>query len=389
MSDSNDPESKTQEPTEKRRQDARDKGDILRSKDFGTSSALLSTGAYLSFFGVSLIGALLTCMHTGLSISRTELDQFDMKSWLAGLLLPLAGPVCGLAFLWLVVAVGGQALLGNIRMNVSLMVPDFRRLDPLAGAGRMFGKQGIVELVKALFKVVLILAAGGYFLWQHNGEIFGLANATPGQAMRDTGSLILSLLFLLGGVCLLLSGGDIFTAFMRLQNKLRMSREEVKEEHKQSEGSPEAKHYRRKRQREILKSNFRAAVKDASVVVTNPTHFAVALRYVRGKDRAPVVLAKGRDIMAEALREIALEKKIPILPSPSLARALYFTGKSGTEIHFDLYHAVAAVLAFIFSLDNEMREAPEVDVPEDFRFDTNGRLESSSIPGDSAPPQQK
>ncbi len=380
MSEETDPESKTEEPTEKRREDARSKGEVLRSRDFGTAAAILSTAAFFSFFGLNMIEMLAGSLSSGLTFSRADITEDNPWLRIRTVTSPAAAPMIIFAGLLLFAAVGGQALLGALRFNFGLLKPDAKRLNPLTGLGRIFGKQGLVELVKSLCKISCILAASSYFL---NGKIqliFGLANTTPAQAMRDTASLILSLLFLLGGVCLLLAGGDIFAAFMRLQNKLRMSHQEIKEEHKQSEGSPEAKQYRRRRQREILKSNFRAAVKDANVVVTNPLHFAVALRYERGKDKAPVVLAKGRDLLAEALRDIATEKKIPILPSPKLARALYFTGKKGTEIHRDLYHAVAAVLAFIFALDAERKRAgiyapPDIELPEHMRFDTQGKLE--------------
>lgn len=373
MSGTDDPDSKTEAPTEKRRQDARDKGDILRSKDFGTAMALLSLAAYFSFTGADLVQDLASSVHAGLTFTSSDIHFFDAQARMLRLVQPLLLPMACISTLLYLVALGSQSLLGSLRVNFRPLGLDFKRLDPLKGFGRMFGKQGLTELIKALAKVAVVLSGGIYFLSHHDRIMLGLAQATMSQAMADTGSLILALVFLLGGLSLALAGGDIFTTFQRLQSRLRMSRDEIKEEHKQSEGSPEAKHYRRKRQREILKSNFRGALKDANVVVTNPLHFAVALRYAHGKDKAPVVLAKGRDLMAEALREIALEKKIPILPSPALARALYFTGKSGSEIHFELYHAVAAVLAFIFAVDSEMRTAPDVDVPEGFRFDKNGK----------------
>jgi flagellar biosynthesis protein FlhB len=376
MSEEADHDSKTQEPTEKRRRQAREQGEVARSRDLSTATTILVFGAFLAMSGSALYVSLSSALRSGLTLTHHDVGLFDVSFRLANILPQLVLPLGVFAVLLLVAAIGSQILTGGFTFTMSLAAPKFSRINPLAGFARMFGKHGILELGKSMLKATVFLSGSAWFMLQNSSKILGLASADIEQALGLASSLLISLVFLLGGLCLLVSGADVASVLVRMKNRLMMTQEEVKEEYKQNEGSPEAKQHRRSRQRELIKSSFRSTVQDADVIVTNPVHFAVALRYDRGKDVAPVVLAKGRDLMAEALKDIGAEMKIPVLASPVLARALYFTGKAGAEIDYDLYHAVAAVLSYVFRLKETKYMSglvlPEIEVPEQLQFDSTG-----------------
>jgi flagellar biosynthesis protein FlhB len=371
-----DHDSKTQEPTEKRRREARERGEVARSKDLSTAATILAFGGFLMASGYAFYAAMATMLRSGIGMSYhvTRIDA--LTDHIVDILLALAVPLLVFSVLLMFIAVGSQILTGGFVFSMSMVAPKFSRIDPFAGFARMFGRHGALELGKSLLKAVLFLAGSSWFVFHNSPAILALISTDVEQAKTQVISLIITLVFFLGGLSLLVSAADVVSVLVRIKNRLMMTQEEVKEEYKQNEGSPEAKQHRRSRQKEIIKSSFRSTLQDADVIVTNPVHFAVALRYTRGKDAAPVVLAKGRDLMAEALKDIGNEIKVPVLESPVLARALYFTGKAGAEVDYDLYHAVAAVLSYVFrARENKYYAAmplPEVDVPDQLRFDANG-----------------
>jgi flagellar biosynthesis protein FlhB len=201
----------------------------------------------------------------------------------------------------------------------------------------------------------------------------GLMSSDLNAALGSVGQQFVGLLFAMAFGLVLIAGIDLPIQMIRHFRQLRMTKQEVKDEHKQSEGSPEAKAHIRSRQREILKGGFRKSVATAHVVLTNPTHFAVALRYDQGKDQVPVVVAKGRGQTALAIRELAAEMRLPVLEYPQLARAVYYTSRENQEIRDDLYMAIATVLAFVFGLARGGDAAqPAVAVPPSAWFDENG-----------------
>jgi flagellar biosynthetic protein FlhB len=240
----------------------------------------------------------------------------------------------------------------------------------------MLGAQGWIELGKSLLKVVLLGAIGWWILKKLSYATVGLSGADMGQAVRFLGETLSTTLIAMAGGLVVIAGIDVPVQAVRRMMKMRMSKQEVKDEHKQTEGSPEAKAHQRQRQREGLRGGARKAVAEAHVVLTNPTHFAVALRYDRGRDQVPVVVAKGRGATALAIREFAGELALPVLEYPQLARAIYYTSREGQEVRDDLYLAIATVLAFVFQLNAEAGGSapplPPVDVPPGARFDENG-----------------
>ncbi len=365
---------KTEAPTPKRRKKAADEGQVLRSKDFSTAFVVMAGVAWLIFAGPSLLAACKAVMAASFSFGRADIDDFSPWRPLAEAGWKLAPSLIMLLVVSVTAAVLSQASLGAPGVKPGLMAPTYSRIDPASGLKRILGPQGWVELIKSLFKVALLGAIGAWMLDK-------TAHATLGHVATDLGGALGELSATFNGVLIamalglvLIAGVDLPIQIIRLLGKLRMSKQEVKDEHKESEGSPEAKAHIRQRQRAMLSGGARKAVTEAHVVLTNPTHFAVALRYDRGKDQVPVVVAKGRGATALAIREIAGDAVVPVLEYPALARAVYYTSREGQEVRDDLYLPIATVLAFVFGLNAQMGGSPPpIDVPPSARFDENGR----------------
>ncbi|PZO91997.1 MAG: flagellar biosynthesis protein FlhB [Sphingomonas sanxanigenens] len=370
---------KTEAPTPKRRKDAIDKGEILRSRDFATAAVVLSGCAWLAFAGPSLIGAFKAVMVESLQFGRGDIDDFQPLRPLMATGIKLAPSLGALFALTMVAAIASQAGLGSARFNASLFAFKGSRINPASGLKRMFGLQGLIELGKSLLKVLLLGAIGVWLLWSIRNDALGLVAGDVERSVGSLGHIFVVVLLTMAGGLLLIAGVDVPIQMVRLFAKLKMSRKEIQDEHKESEGSPEMKAALRRRQHQLLKGGARKAVESAHVVLTNPTHFAVALRYERGQDEVPVVVAKGRGATALAIRELAGELGKPVLEYPSLARAVYYTSREGQQIRDDLYVAIATVLAFVFGVNMRAGgEQPSVLVPESARFDENGRPERKS-----------
>jgi flagellar biosynthetic protein FlhB len=243
----------------------------------------------------------------------------------------------------------------------------------------MFGPQGLIELAKSLAKVLLIGSIGLWLVMSELPRMIGLGTRDTRSAIYELGGTFLFAVLMMAGALALIALIDVPIQKIQRTRKLMMTKQEIKDEHKQSEGSPEVKGHIRMKQREIAKAGARKAMSSATVVLTNPTHFAVALRYQQGLDAAPIVVARGRGVTAEAIRELAAEFDVPLLSYPELARAIYYTARAGQFVREDLYLAVATVLAFVFNLDaarSAGHAPPQVEVPPEARFDTEGRRQA-------------
>jgi flagellar biosynthetic protein FlhB len=364
---------KTEAPTAKRRRKAVEEGQLLKSKDFGTALVVLIGCIWMAFFGPALIGACREVMTASLSFGRGDVEHFEPLRPLASAGWKLAPSLAALFALAVAGAVLSQAGLGSIGWNNKLFAPKGSRINPASGLKRMFGPTGWIELGKSLLKVTLLGVMGYWMLnaitRQSLGQVAGDLNAAVGTL----GSQFVTLMFVMAAGLLIIAGIDLPIQMIRHFRQLRMTKQEVKDEHKESEGSPELKAQQRQRQREILKGGYRKTVGTAHVVLTNPTHFAVALRYDQGRDQVPVVVAKGRGQTALAIRELAAEFEVPVLEYPQLARAVYYTSREGQEVRDDLYHAIAIVLAFVFGINAPGRAQPPVTVPPGALFDENGQ----------------
>jgi flagellar biosynthetic protein FlhB len=364
---------KTEAPSSKRLKQARDDGNVLQSRDLATALTVLAGVGWLVFFGPALMRACAGVMAASFQFGRGDIEDWSPWRPLAEAGWRLAMPIGSLFAISVAAAILSQTALGSLGFNASLIAPKGSRINPASGLKRVLGTQGWIELGKSLLKIVLLGAIGYVMLRKAAHTTVGLASSDLGSALGALDGTFTGILFAMAGGLVLIAGVDVPVQIWRRLSKLRMTKQEVKDEHKESEGSPEAKGHIRQRQRAILNRSVKKAVAEAHVVLTNPTHFAVALRYDRGRDQVPVVVAKGRGATALAIRELAKDVAVPVLEYPALARAVYYTSREGQEIRDDLYGAVATVLAFVFGVNERARGLqPVVPVPPTARYDEHG-----------------
>jgi flagellar biosynthesis protein FlhB len=376
MAERPDRDQQTEAPTQKRKTDAVREGDILQSRELATALVLLAGAAWLALAGPWFMAQCLLLVRDGLSLSAHEARHFDPLAAVLKLasfvLLPLAS-LFGIAIL---ASVAAPAMLGAFGFRAGAMAFKGSRINPVAGLGRMFGTHGLVELAKALGKAAVLGILGWWVVMDELAMSVGLAGQDLQAAAGNIGrSVVMSILILTLGLALI-ALIDVPVQIIRRNARLRMTKQQVKEEMRQSEGAPELKAAVRQRRQEVLMGSARKAVSEATVVLTNPTHFAVALRYRPGIDAAPVVVARGRGETALAIRNLAKVKSVPTLEYPQLTRAIYFTTRAGHIVSEDLFMAVATVLAFVLNIERALTEGitlPNVTVPEAKHFDEHGR----------------
>ena len=376
MADTPDRDEKTEAPTDKRRRDAVEKGDVLQSRELGTALVVLGGAAWIALAGPWMMEALERMLVRSLSFDSSAIEDFDPAGAAIRMIGTIAIPLFSLFPVTIVAAVGTPAVLGSLGFRWSAIGFKANKLDPLAGMKRIFGAQGLIELAKSMAKVVLLGAVGVWLLTGRANELMTLGRQDIGPALGELGRTFIVAVLVMALALAAIAAIDIPAQIFQRGGRLRMTKQEVKDEHKQTEGSPELKAAIRRKQHETLRGSARTAVAEASVVLVNPTHFAVALRYRPGFDAAPIVVARGRGATAQAIRELADEKAVPVLSYPQLTRAIYYTARAGQVIREDLYIAVATVLAFVFNLDRALAEGvvqPKVDVPPGVRFDESGR----------------
>ncbi len=357
---------RTEQPTQKRLDEARRKGQVPRSTELSAAAVILTVGGGLHFLGGYMGTRFDGLMSTSLTLTREQaVDESlmfpTMVSEATHALLACA-PILGLT---LVAALVAPLLLGGWNLSFEAMAPDFTRLNPLSGFGRMFSTRSGVDLAKAFAKFILLALVAVLLLRQKSGELMGLGLEPTRAAIAHSISLTGHALLMLAGTLGLIAAVDVPWQLFQHSKQLRMTRQEVREEMKESEGSPEIKGRIRTMQREIARRRMMHEVPKADVVIVNPTHFAVALKYDEKRMRAPVVVAKGADVIAARIREIATESLVPIFEAPPLARALFKSVEIGGEIPATLYVAVAQVLTYIYQLKTARRGGMNPPTPPD------------------------
>lgn len=376
MSGGNGGGEKTEKPTQKKLQDAAKKGDILQSKELATALVVMAGIGWIAATGPSVVESLSQMLIEALRFRREDITDFAPAARGMSLLTGIALPVGGILLATTLAAIAGPAILGSLGFRPGAFAPKASKLNPAAGLKRMFGMQGLIELMKSIAKVTLLGAIGVWLIWDRLTAIIGLGSQGLAPAMSDLGNMFIMTCLIMAGGLFLIAGIDVPAQIMQRSKRLGMSKQDIKDEHKESEGSPELKGHIRRRQFEVLSGSTRKAVAEASVIITNPTHFAVALRYKPGQDAAPIVVAKGCDAIAAAIRELADQNGVTVLQYPDLARAIYFTSRAGQIVNEGLYMAVATVLAFVFRVENRMAseiDRPFISVPDDLRFDADGQ----------------
>jgi len=371
MAEGDDAQEKTERATPKRLEEARRKGQIPRSRELSAAAVTMSAAAALYMMGGQIAGKMYGFMERSLTLSREQsLDSSQMIPMLTSAALdglkmcaPVLGIIC-LAALLAPLALGGWAF------STEALMPQFNRLNPLSGVKRIFSSRAVIELVKALAKFGVVALVAVLVLWNDVTTLLNLGQEPLSQAIAHTISLSGKALIAITAGLLIIAGIDVPYQLYTHAKQLKMSRQEIREEHKEAEGSPEVKGRIRQLQQQLARQRMMQDVPKADVVVTNPTHFAVALRYDEKRMRAPIVVAKGVDLVAARIREIATEHNVPIFEAPPLARVLYRNVDIGGEIPSAVYQAVAQVLTYVFQLRVATRSGfqppprPDVTVEE-------------------------
>ena len=369
---------KTEEPTGRRLEKARSEGQLARSIELPVAAMSLGAVGFFSLMGGWLFNGMSQLFVSQLEFDRKITDKAELLPGLfAQAIVDAFLLILPIMLMMYFIAIVSTVLSGGMVFSIGMLAPKFSKLNPLSGLQRIFGTKALIELGKAIVKFVVV---GGILLLQvsnHMQELLSLANMDLNQAMAVAGKIIVDACFWLAMGLVLIALADVPIQQYQVHKKLMMSRQEVRDEMKDSEGRPEVKQKIKQRQREMANNKMMAKVKDADVVITNPQHFAVALAYDPNGEGAPILLAKGSDEMARRIREEAQAHAVELFPAPELARALYFTTQVDEPIPEGLYHAVAQVIAYVFSLNQSYAAGegvlkPIPVVPENMRFDSNG-----------------
>lgn len=342
---------KTEQASAQRIEKAREDGDVPRSRELATFTGLLAAGMGLWMSGGNLVRELKSMLVAGMSFSRDQV--FDMSliyNQLGASLMKLIVAFAPLAGLLILVALLSPALIGGWLFSNKALIPNFARMNPIKGLGNLVSSNALVELVKAVAKVTLVGVVAWMVMLHEKEAVMALGNESVQASAAHVGQLLWYAFISMTAALGLIVAIDAPYQMWHYADKLKMTREEVRQEAKESDGNPQVKAKIRAQQREMARRRMMSEVPTADVVVTNPTHYAVALRYADGDARAPVVVAKGADEVAAKIREIAAANNIPTLEAPPLARALYQHTELGDEIPQVLYTAVAEILAYVFQL---------------------------------------
>jgi len=350
MADENDAE-KTEEPTPQRRQKARKEGQVPRSKELTSLMMLLAGWSLIMFSGAGMADTLAQLVHNGLMFDHLLIaDPGTMlrktRGLLSLMLSALLPPLLGLFF----VGIASSMLIGGLHFSSKSLKVDLKRLSPLTGFKKLFSFQVISELAKSLMKAMLVGSACLLYFIRNKSHFLQLANETLATAIDDAHRLIAHCLIIVICALIPMMGYDVFYQVFSHIKKLRMSRQEIRDEFKQSEGDPHIKGRIRQLRHAMAQSRMMNDLPDADVIVNNPTHYSVAISWKEGKMAAPVVLAKGAGEIALRIREKGQQHRIPMLEAAPLARALYRHCDIGEPIPTELYSVVAEVLAWVYNL---------------------------------------
>ena len=358
---------RTEEPTERRLQEARKKGQVPRSKELNTMLSLLLASISLLVFGGYISQNLMQISVEGFSIPRelafdTAQLPFQFMYMASQALLALSPFMA----IMLVSVFAGPLLMGGWSFSLETISFKLEKLDPIKGLARIVSLKSLVELTKALAKFVLLLGAAILVFFSIDQQLLSLSSMTPKAAGLEAATILVQVLLILSATTILIVALDVPFELWNHSKQLRMTKQEIKDEMKETDGNPQVKQRIRTLQRQLAEGRMMDDVKTADVVITNPTHYAVALQYLDRPGSAPKVLAKGKDLTALRIRSIAADCDIPIFEAPPLARALYRSTEIGYEIPHVLYMAVARVLAYVFQLKNA---TPTDYVPKPTDFD--------------------
>ena len=369
-----DSDDKTFEATEKKKQDAAKKGDVLRSKELATVATMATGGLMLVMVGPWLFGAMESVALSAFRFDAAALERAAPGARFSSAASAVLPPIFAMGCAVIIATLISQLLLGEgSRLNIGAIGFKGSKINPLSGLKRIFGAQGLIELGKSILKLTLMAAIAWYWATQNRDAVLGIGRGALEAQLAYAWDAAMGLLFLLTIGLAIIAAVDYPLQRFQRNKRLKMSLKELRDETKQAEGSPEMKGARKQRQRDLARGGVAKAMKDAQFVIVNPMHFAVALTYDPDLAPAPVLLCKGRGDTALAMRDIAGEDGLPILEYPALARSVYFTTQVNQMVREELYVAIAALVAFVMSLKRgERPRRPSVEVPADLRYDGDG-----------------
>ncbi len=368
---------KTHDATPRRKQQARERGQVANSRELNSVLMLLSGGITAAVLGPFVVRQLTGIFQKYFTMDRATIYDVNMMPTLFGeAVLDAFWGMAPVFAVLVIAAIAGPLLMGGINFSSKALVFNLEKLDPVKGLQRIFAWRGLVELVKALIKFVVISTVAVIFLYSQSDQYIGLGYESVIQAMAHSSDLLVWGFITISATMILVALVDVPFQLWDHNQQIKMTFQEVKDDSKDTEGDPELRGRIKRMQREMAQRRMMAEVPKADVVITNPEHYSVALRYQPDKMNAPIVVAKGVDVIALQIRKVANEYDVPILQAPPLARALHHTTELNGEIPAGLYLAVAKVLAYVFQLKQKpywkkqkQHRMDDLPIPDDLQFD--------------------
>lgn len=376
MAENEDGTEKTEDATQKKLSEARKEGNVPRSRDL-SSAALLIVAA----MSIYMVGTLIVADLTGLFAFNFRLareDLFDTALMIHHLYESIMATIDSMTVLMAIISVAGivgSVALGGLNFSWKAVSPKLSKMNPIQGIKRMFSVQSLVELVKSILKVMLVALVATLVLMNFLPTLTDLTYEATGTALEHTVEILIWAFIFVSSSLVIIAAIDVPFQAWQHKDKLKMTKQEVKDEYKQSEGDPQVKGRMRQMQRQAAMTRMMSDVPEADVIITNPTHFSVALKYEQDTGKAPILLAKGPDFIALKIREVGNYYDIPVIQSPALARAVYKHTEIGDEIPEGLFKVIAQLLAYVYQLRMARTGAkppeamPDLDVPDEFEWD--------------------
>ncbi|MCK5337080.1 MAG: flagellar biosynthesis protein FlhB [Gammaproteobacteria bacterium] len=383
---------RTEEPTPKRQADSKKKGQIARSRDFNTMAIVALAAAGLLIMGGKLTSNLSDLMIKGLSPSRAQIfDPLQTANLLLDNILQAIIIISPFLVLMFVASLLAPIMIGGWAFSWEALQPKFSKLNPISGIKKMFSAKSLLELVKTMAKFILVTAVAITVFWSQADSFLKLGSQSIGTALSHAGYLFGWGFLMLSVALIIIAAIDVPFQIWDHLRQMKMTLQEVKDEMKDSEGRPEVKGKIRQLQREIAERRMLEDVPQADVVITNPEHFAVALKYDQTQGKAPMVVAKGADIIAASIRKVAIHNDVTLVEAPPLARAIFYNTEIGDEIPEALYLAVAQILAYVFHLKTAAEQGtdapdmPKTNLPDEYKQFTDEFFNKSSGPSNDRP----
>lgn len=369
---------RTEEATPKRIEEAREKGQISRSKELSTMAILMTSALTFIFMGQHLAMSLQQLMRNNFTINRQDIfDDFFAFNAVVDSGKDVLFDFSPFLMMLILAAFFAPMMVGGWIFSPKALSFKWDKLNPIAGLKRLFSANSVMELLKALAKFVLIVGIAVFMLWHHVHDLLNVGRNGLEPGLVDATSIIIGSFFIVCLSTILIALVDVPFQLWNHSKQLKMTKQQLKDEMKETEGKPEVKSHIRALQQELATRRMMEAVPEADVIITNPTHYAVALSYKPDEMAAPKLVAKGADLVAERIRNLGAEHNVMIFPSPMLARALYFSTKVNQDIPAGLYLAVAQVLAYVFQLResvnisrvNKPKPPTDLPIPDEFQHD--------------------